>query len=611
LVQCTGWGVTGRSDAAESAAVCCCGEARDLATSEASRAHIERRSSHPQLLSCSLLAIPMHLLLGQQQPLVLTSAFSFQVAHRHYTPPSLHSLAMTKVSTFMRKIFRRDSGDAAVDMYGFHGDRGLNLRLRKAVAQSRVRQVAALLDEGASPIWMEDEAHKRRFRRRHSDSCQLNALLLACRGGDVEVLSLLLDAFFDEPEVLAHFSRAMYCLVIRHDNWKAFQRLQQRRVPMISISSRSSTDSTSSPSSDSFSQLLSVVAMENSSSKLPMPLFVAAEHGRTYILNYLLDHYPHDWAHYTFEGHSLLSIATINGHYECVRVLLERQVATGRSLDASVDYARRHRQAHVLVLLTSYIQEFASEPEPVYKSITEAPPPSNNNRAKDFACQPLQWPNQVTRIRGRGSIAETVASESDEDSRRSSLLAISSPINCNNHAEGGNRVEEMRRRAELEREQRQSGMLWFLDGREPVEDMQRRVDPYGVSSDGFAVLRSARDPAHAPSSNSSYASSYQEDESWYAVKSSDKDRQHDDLLQSDEEEEESSYESMFSVHEDEAANDYHALPPVSEEKPKPPHRSSPLRPGRSRKLISVRSHGFQQHRFLAAIEENPTGETES
>ncbi|KAG6584988.1 Ankyrin repeat-containing domain [Phytophthora cinnamomi] len=347
---------------------------------------------------------------------------------------------MAKVSKFMRKLFRRDSGgDAGCE--GAIGDRGLQLRLRKAVTMGKARQVADLLDQGASPIWMEDESNSRRLRRRYSDSCQLNALLIACRLGNVEILSLLLDAFFEEPQVLAHFSRAMYCLVIRHDHWKAFHTLQQRRVPMSSISSRSSSDDLGSPTSVASTQLLSVAAMENQRSKLPMPIFVAAEYGRQHILSYLLDHYRHDWAHYTFEGHSLLSVATINGHYECVRVLLERQVVTGRTVDASVAFARRHRQAHVLVLLTSYLPEYASDPEPVYKSYAAPPPSSNASNANDFSCQQQQWPN---RMRGRVSIAETVASEYDDDGRRSSLVAMSSPISYN-RAEDANRVEEMRR----------------------------------------------------------------------------------------------------------------------------------------------------------------------
>ncbi|KAG7385895.1 hypothetical protein PHYPSEUDO_000957 [Phytophthora pseudosyringae] len=516
---------------------------------------------------------------------------------------------MTKVSKFMRKLFRKDSGGDDAGLEGVQGDRGLHLRLRKAVTLGKARQVAALLDEGASPVWMEDEAHSRhRFRRRDSDPCQLNALLLACRRGDDEVLSLLLDAFFEEPQVLAHFSRAMYCLVVHHGHWKAFQRLQQRRVPLVSLSSRSSTGSTSSPTSVASTQLLSEAAMEHASSKLPMPIFVAAEHGRHCILTYLLDHYPHDWAAYTFEGHSLLSVATINGHYECVRVLLDRQVATGRALDAAVAMARRHRQAHVLVLLTSYLPGFDSDPELVYKSYpyAEAPPSYTASNATDVSCPQLQWPNQVTRVRGRGSIVETVASEFDDDSRRSSLLAISSPINYSKPAEDMGRVEEMRVRAEMQREQRQSGVMWFLDGREPVEDMQRRVDPYGASADGFAVLQSARDTAP----RSSNTSSYQEEESWYAVKPSERNQHHDDLLASNDDEEENAYDSMFSSHEGEGSNVSDELPPVSEERPTPP-RSSPFRPGRSRKLISVRSRGFQQHRLLAAIEEHPAGEIEA
>ena len=167
---------------------------------------------------------------------------------------------MAKVSTLVRKLFRKDD----------KGDRGLQLRLRKAVTLGKVRQVAALLAAGASPVWIEDESHNsQRFQRYGWDPCQLNALLLACRHGDVETLSLLLDACFEAPQVVAHFSRAMYCLVIRHDHWKAFQRLQQRGVPINLVFSRSSTGSSTSLASI---QPLFATAMEDTSFKLPMPI---------------------------------------------------------------------------------------------------------------------------------------------------------------------------------------------------------------------------------------------------------------------------------------------------------------------------------------------------
>uniref|UniRef100_M4B3V5 Uncharacterized protein n=1 Tax=Hyaloperonospora arabidopsidis (strain Emoy2) TaxID=559515 RepID=M4B3V5_HYAAE len=498
----------------------------------------------------------------------------------------------------MRKLFRKDD----------ESDRGLQLRLRKAVAGGKARKVAVLLEKGACPIWMDDETHGRqRFHHRHSDACQLNALLLACRHGDVEVLSLLLDAFFDEPQVLAHFSRAMYCLVIRHGHWNAFQRLQQRRVPITSASSRSSTGSTESLTSDASSRLLSAAAMEHSSSKLPVPIFVAAEHGRHHILSFLLNHYPHDWAHYTFEGYSLLTVATINGHYDCVSVLLERQVATRRTIDAAVAAARRHRQAHVLVLLTSKLPEFASDSEPFYKRLEDL---RRSNNVSDLSCHPLKSSCCSALLRGRGSIAETVASDLDDEGRRSSLFSISSPINYN---EGSDHVEDMRNRAEMEREQQRIRMMWLLDGREAAQDkLQGFVNPYRLSADSFRVLKSARDAA--PSSNNS-CSSYQEDDSWYAVKSDDRgqQQQHDDLLASDEEEEvESYYESMFSVHEDEV--NYMSdeqLPPLYEETHKPVTTFQPLivRSGKSRKIISVRSHRLQ-NQLLTAIEENSAGETE-
>ncbi|RLN59239.1 hypothetical protein BBJ29_003736 [Phytophthora kernoviae] len=472
----------------------------------------------------------------------------------------------------------------------------------ETVTMGKARQVAALLDEGASPIWMESEDgnNRRRFRhRQYSDGLQLNALLLACRRGDVEVLTMLLDAFFEEPNVLKHFSRAMYCIVIRHDHWQAFQRLQQRRVPISSVSS----ESLESPTSVVSPRLLSSAAAENSSSKLPLPIFVAAEHGRHHILSFLLKHYPREWTDYTFDGHSLLSVAAKNGHYECVKALLDRQATTGRSLDAAVATARRHRQAHVLVLLTSYLPEYHSDPEPVYKSFSERLS-SNADNVADFTNQSMQWNITGNRVRGRGSIAETVASEFDDDNRRSSLL-VSSPIRYN-PVEEMSRAEEMRIRAEMEREQRQIGMMWLLDGREPIEEMQRRVDPLGLSSDGFAVLKSARDPKS--SGGDGYSGFSYDEEVWYAVKPSEKNKHHDDLL-SECNADESPLETSFVDHEDDEQEDF----PVENLQPVPaPRSSSIVRSARSHKLISVRSRGFQQHyQQLTAIEEHPLGESEA
>ncbi|RLN91065.1 hypothetical protein BBJ28_00022144 [Nothophytophthora sp. Chile5] len=528
---------------------------------------------------------------------------------------------MTKMKTFMRKLFRKSNDNgighgAAMDDAMAH--RGLQLRLRKAVTMGKPRQVAALLDEGASPIWMESEDRHRSHRRHNSNAPELNALLLACRRGDVQVLSLLLDAFFLEPQVLAHFSRAMYCLVIRHDHWNAFMRLQQRRVPMIAVSSGSSD----SPTSASSSEFLHSAVMASTSSKLPLPIFVAAEHGRHHILSHLLRHYPRNWAHYSFEGQSLLTVASRNGHYECVEVLLAQHAATGAALDTAIVIARRHRQAHVLVLLTSCLPEYCSDPEPVFKSYTEPVMSSNNGNTithasiSSYTSQQMQWRNPVTRVGGRGSIAETVASESDDDSRRSSLLLVNSPINLN-RAEELRRAEEMRSRAEMEREQRQSGMMWLLDGRSPIEDIQRHVDPLGQTLDGFAVLKSARDVQRH--GDEEYSCLSEEEAAWYAVKSSEKGRLHDDLLQANDPEE-TPDEPPISVHEREVNKTHKAEAPQSAGKLQmmnapivvPTPRSSPLiRSSTSRKLISVRSRGFRKHRSLAAIDEDPAGETEA
>ncbi|KAG2521854.1 hypothetical protein JM16_006097 [Phytophthora kernoviae] len=417
--------------------------------------------------------------------------------------------------------------------------------------------------------------------------------------GDVEVLTMLLDAFFEEPNVLKHFSRAMYCIVIRHDHWQAFQRLQQRRVPISSVSS----ESLDPPTSVVSPRLLSSAAAENSSSKLPLPIFVAAEYGRHHILSFLLKHYPREWTDYIFDGHSLLSVAAKNGHYECVKVLLDRHATTGRSLDAAVATARRHRQAHVLVLLTSYLPEYHSDPEPVYKSFSERLS-SNADNVADFTNQSMQWNITGNRVRGRGSIAETVTSEFDDDNRRNSIL-VSSPIRYN-PVEEMSRTEEMRIRAEMEREQRQIGMMWLLDGREPIEEMQRRVDPLGLSSDGFAVLKSARDPKS--SGGDGYSGFSYDEEAWYAVKPSEKNKHHDDLL-SECNADESPLETSFVDHEDDEPEDF----PVENLQPVPaPRSSSIVRSSRSHKLISVRSRGFQQHyQQLTAIEEHPLGESEA
>ncbi|CEG35123.1 Ankyrin repeat-containing domain [Plasmopara halstedii] len=495
---------------------------------------------------------------------------------------------MTNVSTFVRNLIRKIHNDNSQN----RGHRELQLRLRKAVKLAKVRQVAELLHEGASPIWMErKEPTGIRFRRSTS-SCQLNALLLACRVGNDEVLGLLLDVFVEEPQVLIHFSRAMYCLVIRHNHSKAFYRLQKCRVPVASSLSGYSTALSTSPSSVTSARPLFQAAMEPSNSKLPMPIFVAAQHGRHRFLAYLLEQYQYDWAQYTFENQSLLCVATTNGQYECVRELLTRQVADVHTLDAAVALARHHRQAHVLVLLTSYISESPSSLKSLSGSLKQTV--SSKDESK---CRLLHTTN-------RGSMAETVISDFEDDYRPSSLVANNSPINFDNPAEDFlDHDENMPMQASIHCEQQQGGMMWFLDGREPIEEMQRRVDPYGVSTDNFVILQSARESTDGSQAN--------EEEEWYAVKSSEKNYQHDNLSPNDEDED--SYESMFFVYKEQEQNTPKEQLHEHEEKPKlqqSPQSSLLSRSGKSRKLISVRSRKFQQQ-SLEAIEEHPAGETEA
>ncbi|TDH68939.1 hypothetical protein CCR75_005269 [Bremia lactucae] len=387
---------------------------------------------------------------------------------------------MTNVATLIRKLFRKDSSE----VIGHSGVRGMQLRLRKAVAMGKFRQVAKLLDLGASPVWIEDETHLQRHR--YAGPCRLNALLLACQRGDEEVLSLMLDVLLAEPQVLAHFSSAMYCLVIRHNHWKAFQQLQQRGVPMAAPSLKSSTDIRDSISS---TQLVNLTSWERPRSKLPLPIYVAAEHGRHYIMAYLLDNYQHDWVNYTFKGHSLLSVATSNGHYDCVRVLLAHQIATKRSLEASIALARRHWQAHILVLLTSYLAELDYVLQQDSQSSQAANSRINANKVIE-----------LRRSTYRGSITDTVGSDFDDEFRRSSLESVTSPTNHINSIEDLNHTKPVLVQAQVQRVQQQGGMVWFLDGPEPEKDIQRHLGPNGKRVDTFMILQSARDTADSSSS---------------------------------------------------------------------------------------------------------------
>jgi hypothetical protein len=209
----------------------------------------------------------------------------------------------------------------------------LHKKLRKATANGKLRNVADLLDAGASPTWMEEGV---------DSTDEMNALLLACHGGRVEIIDLMLDAFFDAPQILNLWGRHMYCVVIRSGHWEAFRRIYDRKVPLDSGGSMRS--------------------------KLPAPMFIAAESGQSQILQFLIRNHPHDAVGYSFNGHSLLSIASKNGHYDCVEVLLSMFVVTDEMLDFAMDVARTHSQAHVLVLLTTCLPQYNSNPRPLMSS---------------------------------------------------------------------------------------------------------------------------------------------------------------------------------------------------------------------------------------------------
>lgn len=368
---------------------------------------------------------------------------------------------MASVKSLVRRLFHAREGDDAVDV---------NLRLRKAVEHARPRQVAALLDEGASPVWMPSPAAlARRSARRHAR--ELNALLLACQFGDVTVLALLMDALFAQPDVLRHFAHAMYSLVIRHGHWRAFLLLRQRRIlvdddnnnSMEPVSDRnddteSTTDYRSANAGDLagilFGSCSNLLHLNPYALKLPLPAFVAAEYGRRKMLEVLVKANSRSWREYTFKEHTLLTIATKNGHYECVELLLAHVALTREALDVAVACAKRYRQAHVLVLLTSCLPEFQpASNEPLSDKLPR--------HFDDVALPPKQG-----RYISRGSLAETVASDGEGD------------------------IDD-------EGEFRRSSMvMWLMDDRESADSVKRHMGPDSQTRDVVAIMRSARSRSH-------------------------------------------------------------------------------------------------------------------
>lgn len=327
-----------------------------------------------------------------------------------------------KVSRLVRRLFRpRDDAHHA------------HLKLRRAVTHARPRQVAELLELGASPVWADDR--------------EPNALLLACQRGDAHVLNLLLDWFFPHRALLAEWGPPMYCTVVRAGHWDAFLRLQQRNVPQSS---------------------------EGDDAKLPLPVFVAAESGRQQILAFLIrQQQPPRWREYAFGGHSLLSIASKHGHYECVEVLLANMVPTADTMDFALDCARKHRQAHVLVLLTSCLPEYNSaHPDAVFK-------PPHNLSSKHSSTSSGDCPMLCAPGRGphRGSLAETdVMSECDENDLERRSSSSSAWLNASDDDARDPLLDY--------------GMPF---SNESDEAAYRRYDPNRETMDGFALLAAARE----------------------------------------------------------------------------------------------------------------------
>ncbi|GAB9468520.1 Ankyrin repeat-containing domain [Globisporangium polare] len=374
------------------------------------------------------------------------------------------------------------------------GKDALHLKLRRAVETRKPRQIAELLEQGASPV----------FRSAQDKPQQLNALLLGCQQGDAHIVNLLLDWFFHQRALLAHWGPQMYCMVIRSGHWKAFLRLHQRNVPQH-------------------------VQDPEASAKIPEPIFIAAESGQHQILSFLMSQGAPEWRSYEFGGHSLLSIASRHGHYECVEVLLANMMPTFGVMDFAVDCARKHRQAHVLVLLTSCLPEYNSNLSQVHK------PPynlSSGNQSSQGSsrCTLLDDVAMLQRQRGhhRGSLAETeVMSEYDENDleRRSSAWGL--------------------QRYSDERDSLPSSDYGMPFSNDSDEAAYQRYNPNRQTMDGYALLEAAREAdarkkerrASAgefenrqrssgeltwnSSSSSQPVSSEDDEERWYAMKPTD------------------------------------------------------------------------------------------
>lgn len=471
------------------------------------------------------------------------------------------------MKNLMRKIFGKDD---------------LNMRLRRAVQQGKPRQIATLLEQGASPVWTSAKPQKH----------ELNALLLACQQGDAHILNLLLDSFFRERALLAVWGPHMYCMVIRSGHWKAFLQLHKRNVPKIPA--------------------------HEFAKKIPSPIFIAAESGQHQILTFLIRQYPLEWRNYEFNGHSLLSIASKYGHYECVEVLLANMIATGETMDFAVDCARKHRQAHVLVLLTSCLPEYNSNPQDVFKPSYHL---SNNSRSSSSSMDEF---SQLRPNRHRGSLAETeVMSEYDENDleRRSSTWMYS--------------------------DEKDPLLYGAPFSNESDEAAYQRYNPNRQTMDGFGLLQAAREAEERKRTeaggrrhshgeferqtssgeltwdSSSPPVSSEEDERWYAFNPTDETTHpyiKSNTSSNSDGDPFSEYDGTFHPIEQQKPTEQKGvmarkpeakctpLPPqpAPSPQPLPPLSNSLLHiqtPPVSHKVISIRSQNFRSYQTLPSIKE--------
>lgn len=450
---------------------------------------------------------------------------------------------MTKMAAFVRKLFR--------------SDKRLHLKLRKAVVQNKPRLVAELIDDGASPFWT----------RPHTAPHDVNALLLACQRGDAHILDLLLDACFTQQERLNVWARHMYCIVIREGHWDAFRRLHDRRIPLQGTTSNN-------PS------------LPIASAKMPSPQFIAAEHGRDQILSFLLMQYRSDWTRYTFNGHTLLSIASKNGHYDCVEVLLASAVVNREPLEFAINCARRFHQAHVLVLLTSCLPEYFSDREPLSKAAPMSNPVSfsqgrPSQQRPTCSARPgasVGGTGIYPRAQNRGSTAETeVMDDYGDEERRSSIWMLEAgDSSTSSSGPRSNSSDEEDLRATMD-----GFAILEAARRAESRDRHRRSETDELTWDSPPLSGSSSISYHScneepPRSNLEL----EDDPRWYVERDA----------------------SDFDFHQQFDAEDPNETEPEEASSPPLPQPQPPV----SRKIISIRSQRASHYVTLPSIKEHPT-----